>query len=302
MCWQINLQKNVRFFGIIIKMDLYWYLNYTETGMRIVILPNASDVAQFAADALAAQLAEKADTVLGLATGSTPMALYKELIARYQRAELSFEQVVSFNLDEYIGIQASHEQSYRRFMNQHLFEHIDIDISNTHVPAANFANKSALLNSAASYEAQILKAGGIDLQILGIGINGHIGFNEPSSSLASRTRVKTLSQSTIEANKRFFKEGEFQPYLALTMGIGTILDSRHALLLATGENKAEAVKAMIEGPLTAMVPASALQQHAHASIILDEAAASKLSLKEYYQWSEKQQSLLAHAGLGKTHE
>lgn len=283
-------------------MDLYWYLNYTETGMRIVILPNASNVAQFAADALAAQLSIKAESVLGLATGSTPVALYNELIARYQRAELSFKDVISFNLDEYIGIKTSHNQSYRSFMNQHLFEHINIDINNTYVPEAYLPSKAALLDSALAYEAKIAAAGGIDLQILGIGINGHIGFNEPSSSLVSRTRVKTLSQSTVAANKRFFKEGEFQPYLALTMGIGTILDSRQILLLATGENKANAVKAMIEGPLSAMVPASALQQHGNTCIIIDEAAASQLTLKEYYQWSERQQSLLAKTGLGHMHE
>lgn len=270
--------------------------------MRIVILPDALKVAQFAADAVASQLDIKADSVLGLATGSTPMALYDELIARCDANKLSFKETVSFNLDEYIGINASHNQSYRTFMNQHLFDHINIDINNTHVPEANLPSKSSLLASAERYEKKIVNAGGIDLQILGIGINGHIGFNEPSSSLASRTRVKTLSQSTIEANKRFFNDEEFQPYLALTMGIGTILDSRHVLLLATGENKASAVNAMVEGPLTAMVPASALQQHVNATIIIDQAAAAQLSLKNYYQWSEQQQGVLAQTGLGSTHE
>lgn len=283
-------------------MDLYWYLNYTETGMRIVILPNALDVAQFAANMVANQLNLKANSVLGLATGSTPVALYDELIARYKMTQLSFKQVVSFNLDEYIGIDSNHSQSYRSFMNQHLFEKIDIDMENTHVPEANFSTKQTLLGSATRYEENITTAGGIDLQILGIGINGHIGFNEPSSSLASRTRVKTLSESTITANKRFFNDDEYQPYLALTMGIGTILDSRQVLLLATGKNKAGAVRAMIEGPLTAMVPASALQQHANATIIIDQAAAAQLSLKDYYQWSEKQQALLAQTELGNTHE
>lgn len=268
--------------------------------MRIVILPSASEVAQFAADAVANQLAIKACSVLGLATGSTPVALYNELIARYQAQTINFQQVTSFNLDEYIGIKASHNQSYRTFMNQHLFDHINIDMNNTHVPEANLPTKQALLSSATHYEKNILEAGGIDLQILGIGINGHIGFNEPSSSLASRTRVKTLTESTIEANKRFFNDDEFQPYLALTMGIGTILDSRHVLLLATGENKASAIHAMIEGPLTAMVPASALQQHVNATIIIDQAAASKLSLKDYYQWSERQQGALAQTALGST--
>jgi len=292
----------VKILGLFNQMDLYWYLNYKETGMRIVILSSASDVAQFAADIVANQLEIKADSVLGLATGSTPVALYDELITRYQAEQLSFKEVVSFNLDEYIGISVTHNQSYRTFMNQHLFEFINIDIQNTHVPEANLPTKQALLNSAVRYEKSIAEAGGIDLQILGIGINGHIGFNEPSSSLASCTRVKTLSQSTIEANKRFFNEDEFQPYLALTMGIGTILDSRHLLLLATGENKASAVRAMIEGPLSAMVPASALQQHVNASIIIDQAAAAQLSLKKYYQWSERQRSMLAQTGLGSTNE
>ncbi|MGB0942738.1 MAG: glucosamine-6-phosphate deaminase [Marinomonas sp.] len=280
--------------------------------MRIIILPNAKKVAQYAADRLAQQISIKANSVLGLATGSTPLALYKELINRYQNAELSFKQVQSFNLDEYIGISAEHNQSYRYFMNHHLFELLDIQPDNTQVPAANLATKSELVKSAADYEAQIAAVGGIDLQILGIGINGHIGFNEPSSSLVSRTRVKTLSQSTVEVNKRFFTEGEFQPYLALTMGIGTILEAKDILLLATGENKANAIKAMVEGPLTAMVPASALQQHTNVTVIIDEAAAAELSLKEYYQWSEKQQDLLAKSALtkdrlaqfelGKTHE
>ena len=270
--------------------------------MRIVILPSASEVAHFAANAVANQLKIKANSVLGLATGSTPVALYNELIRRHAAQQLSFKAVTSFNLDEYIGIKASHKQSYRSFMNQYLFDHIDINIDNTQVPEANLPTKSTLLESAALYEKNIVEAGGIDLQILGIGINGHIGFNEPSSSLASRTRVKTLSQSTIEANKRFFSPDEFQPFLALTMGIGTILDSRQVLLLATGENKANAVRAMVEGPLSAMVPASALQQHKNATIIIDEAAASQLSLKQYYQWSEKQQCLLAQTGLGSQYE
>ena len=263
--------------------------------MQVIILPSAHDVALFAADRVVDVINTKTNPVLGLATGSTPIALYKELVSRHQSKQVSFRQTISFNLDEYIGIADSHEQSYRTFMNQHLFDAIDIPVSNTHVPLAESQEASALKKSAQDYEASIQQAGGIDLQILGIGLNGHIGFNEPTSSFASRTRIKTLSESTVIANKRFFKDGEFQPHLALTMGIGTILDSNAVLLMATGKAKAEAVKAMIEGPLSAMCPASALQLHEAATIVLDEEAASLLALKEYYQWCEQKRQQL-HEG------
>ncbi len=263
--------------------------------MQIIILPSAQGVALYAADRVIDVVNTKANPVLGLATGSTPIALYEELVVRYQAKQVSFRQTISFNLDEYIGIADSHEQSYRTFMNQHLFDHIDIAKSNTHVPLAESKNAIVLKKSAQDFEASIQQAGGIDLQILGIGLNGHIGFNEPTSSFTSRTRIKTLSESTVIANKRFFKDGEYQPHLALTMGIGTILNSRAVLLIATGKAKAEAVKVMIEGPLSAMCPASALQLHETATIVLDEEAASMLALKEYYRWCEQKRQQL-HEG------
>lgn len=265
--------------------------------MQVIILPSAHDVALFAADRVVDVINTKTNPVLGLATGSTPIALYKELVARYQSKQVSFRQTISFNLDEYIGIADSHQQSYRTFMNQHLFESIDIVATNTYVPLAESQNADTLKKSAQDYEVSIRQAGGIDLQILGIGLNGHIGFNEPTSSFASRTRIKTLSESTVVANKRFFEEDEYQPHLALTMGIGTILESRSVLLMATGKAKAESVKAMIEGPLSAMCPASALQLHEAATIVLDEEAASLLMLKEYYQWCEQKRQQLHEGSL-----
>ena len=260
--------------------------------MRIVILPSALDVALFAADAVVEAIQANPRYVLGLATGSTPVSLYQELVRRYAANEVSFAEVTSFNLDEYIGISAAHPQSYRAFMNRHLFDRINIDHANTFVPMAEADQQQALASSAEQYEATIRAKGGIDLQILGLGENGHIGFNEPMSSLSSRTRIKTLSESTIEANKRFFSADEFQPYLALTMGIGTILDSKNIILLATGQNKAAAVQAMIEGPLAAMVPASALQLHKQTTIVIDQDAASALRLGDYYKWSEQQRRQL----------
>ncbi|WP_111636603.1 glucosamine-6-phosphate deaminase [Marinomonas shanghaiensis] len=265
--------------------------------MQVIILSSAHDVAVYAADRVVDVINTKKNPVLGLATGSTPIALYEELVARHHSRQVSFRQTVSFNLDEYIGIADSHEQSYRTFMNQHLFNAIDIMPTNTHVPLAQSKEVAVLKKSAQDYEASIQQAGGIDLQILGIGLNGHIGFNEPTSSFASRTRIKTLSESTVAANKRFFKAGEYQPELALTMGIGTILDSRAVLLMATGKAKAEAVKAMIEGPISAMCPASALQLHEAATIVLDEEAASLLALKEYYQWCELKRQQLHEGSL-----
>ncbi|NLQ17918.1 glucosamine-6-phosphate deaminase [Marinomonas sp. M1K-6] len=265
--------------------------------MQVIILPSAHDVSLYAADRVADVINSKTNPVLGLATGSTPIALYKELVARCQSEQVSFCQTISFNLDEYIGIADSHAQSYRTFMNQHLFDHIDIVRSNTHVPLAESQDIDVLKDSAQDYENSIQQAGGIDLQILGIGVNGHIGFNEPTSSFASRTRIKTLSESTVVANQRFFKENEYQPHLALTMGIGTILESRAVLLMATGKAKAEAVKAMIEGPLSAMCPASALQLHKTATLVLDEEAASVLVLKEYYQWCEQKRQQLQEGRL-----
>lgn len=263
--------------------------------MKVVILKDAAEVAKYGAEIFIKQVNKKADSVLGLATGSTPVALYKELIAAANAGKISFKDVTSFNLDEYLGLDGDHPQSYRHFMNDQLFNHVDINKDNTFVPPGDAENP---ISACEDYEARIDAAGGIDIQLLGIGRNGHIGFNEPSSSLASRTRVKTLTKETIDDNSRFFAADEFQPHLSITMGIGTILESHQVVLLATGENKAEAIKATVEGYITANCPASALQFHQNAVVICDEAAASQLSDPAFYKHIEKEnQALLDKLGL-----
>lgn len=247
--------------------------------MQVVIVHSAQQAALQAAQYCANHLNTKPNSVLGLATGSTPVALYQVLIDMHQTGSLSFHLAHSFNLDEYIGIAPDHPQSYRHFMDKHLFQHIDINLENTFVPNGTIDP----IVASREYEAQIAALGGIDLQILGLGRNGHIGFNEPSSSLASRTRAKTLTHATLQDNSRFFKPDEFQPSLAITMGIGTILEARQVLLIATGDAKAQAVKDCIEGPLSASCPASALQMHPNTKIILDNQAASLLEHREYYE-------------------
>ncbi len=249
--------------------------------MEVIILKNATEVAERSARIVCDTVNKKPNTVLGLATGSTPVAMYKEMINANKEGKVSFKQMRTFNLDEYVGLDPSHHQSYRTFMNENLFNDIDIDIDNTQVPPGNLENP---MEAGPYYEDLIAKAGGIDLQILGIGTNGHIGFNEPTSSLASRTRVKTLTETTVKDNSRFFKEGEFQPTLSITMGIKTILETKRVLLLATGKNKAKAIADAIEGPMAGRCPASALQMHEHTTFIIDEDAASQLEMKEYYKY------------------
>ncbi len=208
--------------------------------------------------------------------------LYKELIRLHKEEGLDFSEVTTFNLDEYIGLPADHEQSYRRFMNENLFEHINIKMENTHVPDGMAADVSA---TCAAYEQAIVDACGIDLQVLGIGSDGHVGFNEPTSSFASRTRIKTLTQQTVADNARFFDGDESKvPHHCITIGIGTILDARMNIVLAFGANKAEAVAATIEGPVASIMPASILQHHPMAKVFIDEAAAVDLKLADYYRW------------------
>ncbi len=262
--------------------------------MKVVILKDAAEVAKYGADIFIKQIKRKPDSVLGLATGSTPVALYKELISAYQTGRVSFKNVSSFNLDEYLGLTGTHPQSYRYFMNQQLFDHIDIEKSQTAVPPGDAEDP---FSACEQYENNIKQKGGIDIQLLGIGRNGHIGFNEPSSSLMSRTRVKTLTRATIDDNARFFGPDEYQPHLSITMGIGTILESKKVVLLATGANKAEAIKATVEGPLTAACPASALQMHEHVVLVIDEAAASQLADVDFYKHIEMEnQKLLERLG------
>ncbi|WP_428240732.1 glucosamine-6-phosphate deaminase [Gynuella sp.] len=247
--------------------------------MRIVILNNSDDVAAYGAQLIIRQIQNKPDSVLGLATGSSPMKLYDKLVEAVAAGDVSLAQCVSFNLDEYVGLAPDHDQSYRSFMQKHLFERVDIRIENTHVPDGLASDPEHMC---AQYEQAIRDHQGVDLQLLGIGANGHIGFNEPSSSLRSRTRIKTLTMQTVKDNARFFSADEFQPELAITMGIETIMESRQVLLLATGENKAAAVKAMVEGPVSASCPASVLQFHPKATIVLDNAAAEQLENTQFY--------------------
>ncbi len=263
--------------------------------MEVVIVKNPDDVAVHAAKRIVEFMIKKPDVVLGLATGNTPIALYERLVAIYNEGKLSFQDATTFNLDEYIGIEPSNPQSYRSFMNTHLFEKVDIAQSRTHVPECPPGENPRVIGDA--YEQKITAVGGIDLQILGIGSNGHIGFNEPYSSLASRTRVKTLTQQTVADNNRLFASGEFQPQLAITMGIATILEARHILLLATGKQKASCIRKAIEGPVSAMCPASALQMHRYTTVILDEDAASELKESDYYRWVNlKHESLVDEYG------
>ncbi|WP_299940317.1 glucosamine-6-phosphate deaminase [uncultured Microbulbifer sp.] len=259
--------------------------------MKVVIQEDAAGVASYGADLFRDQLWRKPDSVLGLATGSTPFSLYRLLIESNRRGEISFARATSFNLDEYMDLPPEHPQSYRHFMQKHLFAHIDIDPARTHVPPGNALDP---IRACTDYERAIGAAGGIDIQLLGIGRNGHIGFNEPTSCLTSRTRVKTLTRETIDDNARFFAEGEPQPHLSITMGIGTIMEARLVVLLATGESKASAIKAMVEGPVSAWCPASALQMHPATVVIIDRAAAGALSDPDFFRHIEAEnQALLA---------
>lgn len=257
--------------------------------MQVVILENATEVAEYGARLFKQQLQQKADSVLGLATGSSPVELYKNLIAAHKAGQISFSQARTFNLDEYLGLSGEHPQSYRHFMNERLFDNVDIDKANTHVPDGTTRDP---IGYCREYEASLKAVGGVDLQLLGIGRNGHIGFNEPTSSLASRTRVKTLTQETIEDNARFFGPEEFQPSLSITMGIGTIMEARKVLLIATGAPKAEAIRETVEGAVSAVCPASVLQMHPDAVVVIDRAAASRLEYADLYRHIETQQQKL----------
>jgi glucosamine-6-phosphate deaminase len=225
-----------------------------------------------------------ADAVLGLATGRTPLGLYQELIRRHYAQEVSFAEVTTFNLDEYVGLARQHPQSYFTYIHQNLFHHIDVADSRCHVPVGDCANLPA---ECLHYEDLIDQSGGIDLQLLGIGTEGHIGFNEPGSSLASRTRVTALAAQTRRDNARYFSSVDEVPRMAITMGIATILEAEHIVLLATGNSKSTAVREFIEGPVTSMMPASALQMHPNVTVILDQDAASQLRLREYFDQLEQ---------------
>ena len=257
--------------------------------MRVIILPDSEHVSRRGADVIAALVCKQPQCVLGLATGGTPLGAYRELIRMHQAQGLDFSGVTTFNLDEYVGLPPEHPQSYRRFMQSNLFDHINVSSENTHVPSGLATDYEEFCEL---YEKMIEDAGGIDLQLLGIGSDGHIAFNEPGSSLGSRTRLKTLAPETIADNARFFDSVDEVPRLAVTMGVGTILDSRRCLLLGYGESKADAIAAAVEGPVTAQVTASALQLHREVTVIVDEAAAAKLQRREYYDEVERAHQML----------
>ncbi|MFV0415303.1 MAG: glucosamine-6-phosphate deaminase [Chthoniobacterales bacterium] len=254
--------------------------------MEVIIQPTAEAASEIAARLVAKQVTNKPDSVLGLATGSTPCRLYEILAKRHKHPKagtpsLDFSKVTTFNLDEYVGLAPEHEASYHYFMQENFFDHVNVPAKNIHIPDGMTDDIPAFCQS---YEEKIAQAGGIDLQLLGLGSDGHIGFNEPISSFSSRTRIKTLSEITRRDNARFFNQPEDVPHHVITMGIGTIMDSKMCLLLAFGESKADAVAATVEGPIAANVPGSILQFHPSAKIILDEAAASRLDRSDYYRW------------------
>lgn len=244
--------------------------------MEVIILKTPKEVEELGGKLLAEQIRNKPDSVLGLATGATMHGVYRYLTEQ----KLDFSGIRSFNLDEYYGLAPDHPCSYHTYMRQHLFDQVNIQASNTHVPNGL---ASDVAQHCADYERAIEQAGGIDLQLLGLGEDGHIGFNEPSSSLSAGMRIKTLTPMTRRTNERDFPPGETMPLHVLTLGVGNILAARRCVLLANGAKKAPAVQAMIEGPITAMCPASALQQHRSTTVIVDEAAAAFLQLADYFR-------------------
>lgn len=249
--------------------------------MECIIRPNAESAAELVARIIAQDLRANPRLVLGLATGRTMESLYRILVRMHRETGLDFSQCRTFNLDEYVGLPADDPHSYRHYMNRHLFDPVNLDPANTHLPDGMAADPDA---EGERYEALIANAGGIDLQLLGIGQSGHIGFNEPLSALKSRTRVKALSPATLAQNAPMFDNASRMPRRAITMGVGTILDCRRCLLLATGEAKAEIIAKAVEGPITAMVSATALQLHQRCTVVVDEAAASRLTEADYYRW------------------
>jgi glucosamine-6-phosphate deaminase len=239
--------------------------------MRLIVCDNQQEIANIGADMIAEVVTADPTAVLGLATGSTPVPMYKELIRRYEAGKLDFSTVRSVNLDEYYPLAPDNDQSYRYFMNHQLFDHINIDKNNTSVPDGLATDPAS---ACAAYEAHIRELGGIDIQVLGIGGNGHIGFNEPAEALDPLTHLTDLTEDTIRANARFFESEEDVPRHALTMGIGTILSARRIMLIATGEAKAKAIATVLSGKLTTSCPASMLNLHSDVTILCDRAAVS----------------------------
>jgi glucosamine-6-phosphate deaminase len=255
-------------------------LRIGRPSVEVVIVQDAVAGGELVAETIAALLKRKPDALLGVATGSTPLPVYQALAAQVRASAVDASRARICQLDEYVGLPAGHPESYRSVVLREVVEPLGLTEESFMGPDGSAEDIAA---ACADYDRALAEAGGVDLQLLGIGTDGHIGFNEPCSSLASRTRIKTLTKQTREDNARFFDTPDEVPHHVITQGIGTILDARHLVLLATGEAKAEAVALAVEGPLSALVPASALQLHPHATVVVDEAAASKLKLADYFR-------------------
>jgi glucosamine-6-phosphate deaminase len=249
--------------------------------MDIVIRPTAEMAADLVARMIARELRKNPRMVIGLASGNTMESVYARLAQMHCEEALDFSACRTFNLDEYVGLPVNHVNSYRHYMNRHLFSRVNINLQNTHLPDGMAADLSS---ECLNYERLIAMHGGIDLQLLGIGQNGHLGFNEPLSAFRSRTRVAVLSRTTRTQNASHFANPDLVPQRAITMGVGTILDCRYCVLLATGEEKAAIVTQAVEGPVTSMVSATALQMHPECTLILDEEAGGNLKESEHYHW------------------
>ncbi|GAB2611160.1 glucosamine-6-phosphate deaminase [Pseudactinotalea suaedae] len=249
--------------------------------MEVIITSGPDEIATIGADAFCHLLDRKPEAVLGLATGSSPLTIYDELVRRHEAGAVSFAGATAFTLDEYVGLPADHPQRYRNVIASELTDRIDIHPGRVHGPDGLAEDIAA---ACAAYDAAIVQAGGVDLQILGIGTDGHIAFNEPGSSLASRTRIKTLTAQTRVDNARFFGgDPEAVPQHCLTQGLATIMEARHLLLVATGRAKSEAIHHLVEGAVSAMWPATILQHHPKVTVLIDAAAASRLALSDYYR-------------------
>ncbi|TQJ08645.1 glucosamine-6-phosphate deaminase [Lapillicoccus jejuensis] len=249
--------------------------------VEVIITPTPEQTGTVGADAVEALFAAKPDAVLGIATGSSPVGIYDELGRRVTAGRVSLAGGSAFMLDEYVGLPAEHPERYRNVVERDFVAKVDLPTDRVHGPDGQAGDLAA---ACASYEAAMAAAGGVDLQILGVGSDGHIAFNEPGSSLASRTRIKTLTSQTRRDNARFFGDDvDAVPRHCLTQGIGTIMAARQLVLVATGRHKAEAVHQLVEGPISAMWPATILQMHPHATVVVDEAAASRLALASYYK-------------------
>lgn len=242
--------------------------------MKLIVVNNYEELSKVAAKEFSKIIKEKENAVLGLATGGSPVGMYKELIRMYEQKELNFSKTTTVNLDEYIGLNPEHNQSYRYFMNNNLFNHINIDKSNTFVPNGLAEDLEAQCKE---YDQKISELGGIDIQLLGVGNNGHIAFNEPNNELSSGTHIISLTDNTIEANARFFDNIDDVPRKAITMGVGGIMKAKKIILIASGESKAEAIKGIFSGKITTANPATMLQMHRDVTVIVDEAAAKLIN-------------------------